>query len=134
MGEDDRLVLSDGRLQFGEHRRTDPGEVLGADGAVFGVDDAGYDDADRADPVTVGGGLLTEFDHGLDQCVEHGSAPASCGRHDPGCRPGLPVQHGTVDGDQAALHPGSTEIDGNHDFTGVHGAPLCSVTRQFEHP
>ena len=41
---------------------------------------------------------------------------------------------GTVGGDQAAFHPGSTEIDGNHDFTGVHGALLCSVTRQSEHP
>jgi hypothetical protein len=44
------------------------------------------------------------------------------------------VHDGTVGGDQAALHPGSTEIDGNHDFTGVHGAPLCSVTRWSEHP
>jgi hypothetical protein len=44
------------------------------------------------------------------------------------------VQHGTVGGDQAALHPGSTEVDGNHDFTGLHGAPLCSVTGQSEHP
>ncbi|GAA1631506.1 hypothetical protein GCM10009744_19670 [Kribbella alba] len=73
--------------------------------------------------------FLTEFDDGFEQGVEHGAAPGF-----PGCRPGLPVQHSTIGGDQAALHPGSTEIDGNHDFTGVHGAPLCSVTGQFEHP
>jgi hypothetical protein len=44
------------------------------------------------------------------------------------------MQHGTVGDDQAALHPGSTEIDGDHDITGLHGAPLCSVTCWFEHP
>ena len=129
VGEHDRYVLADRGLQLGEDRRTDPGQVLGADGAGRGVDDAGYDDADRAHPVAVGGRLLAEFDDGFQQRVEHGAAPGL-----PGRRPGLAVQHGTVGGDQAALHPGSTEIDGNHDFTGVHGAPLCSVTRQFEHP
>ncbi|GAB2598232.1 hypothetical protein GCM10027269_62090 [Kribbella endophytica] len=79
--------------------------------------------------VPVGGRLLAELDDGLQQRVEHGTSTSV-----PGRRPGLPVQHGTVGGDQAALHPGSTEIDGNHDFTGLHGAPLCSVTRGFEHP
>ncbi len=84
--------------------------------------------------MTVGGGLLLEFDHGLQQGVEDPAAPGSWVVEGTRCRPGLPVQHGTVGGDQAALHPGSTEIDGNHDFTGVHGAPLCSVTYRFEHP